>query len=114
YARFAAAGIPVIVIRGTPRVPFDVPSCLSRRAARLLLATACTYSLDAAHIARARAAQDRAAAGLGVRFVDMQDQICASSYCGTTRGNMVLFTDDNHLTASFTRSVRSILGERMA
>jgi peptidoglycan/LPS O-acetylase OafA/YrhL len=113
YSRFSAAGIPVIVLRGTPRVPFDVPSCLSRRAANLPLAGDCTYSLDAAHIARARAAQERAAAGLNVRFVDMQDRVCSSSPCSTMRDGVVLFTDDNHLTASFTRSVGSELGARM-
>ncbi|HEY6219946.1 MAG TPA: acyltransferase family protein [Gemmatimonadaceae bacterium] len=113
YARFTAAGIPVIVLRGTPRVPFDVPSCLSRRAARLPLATDCTYQLDVSHIARARSAQQRAARGLNVRFVDMQDQICASSPCPTIRDGVIVFTDDNHLTAGFTRSIGSVLAARM-
>ena len=44
YSRLDRVGIQVIVIRGTPRIPFDVPTCLSRRAARLLLARECTYS----------------------------------------------------------------------
>jgi peptidoglycan/LPS O-acetylase OafA/YrhL len=114
YARLAGAGIPVIVIRGTPRVPFDVPSCLSRRAARLPFATDCTYELDQAFIARARRAQDLAARGLDVRFVDMNDQVCTAPRCETERGGVVMFTDDNHLTATFARSVGSVLGERLA
>jgi hypothetical protein len=114
YARLAAASIPVIVIRGTPRVPFDVPSCLSRAAARLPFATDCTYELDQPFITRARRAQDMAARGLDVRFVDMNDQLCASRRCETTRGGVVMFTDDNHLTATFARSVGLVLGERLA
>jgi hypothetical protein len=113
YSRIAGAGIPVIVIRGTPRVPFDVPSCLSRRAEELPFATDCTYELDRDFITRARRAQDVAALGLDVRFVDMNDQVCSSARCPTMRGGLVMFTDDNHLTASFARSVGSVLGERV-
>jgi peptidoglycan/LPS O-acetylase OafA/YrhL len=113
YSRIAGAGIPVIVIRGTPRVPFDVPSCLSRRAERLPFATDCTYELDRDFITRARRAQDVAALGLDVRFVDMNDQVCSSARCPTMRGGLVMFTDDNHLTASFARLVGSALGERV-
>ena len=114
YSRFDRAGIPVIVIRGTPRVPFDVPSCLSRRADRLPLATDCTYVLDRAFVARARRAQDVAARGLNVQFVDMMDQVCAGARCETMRGGVVMFTDNNHLTASFSRSLGHALGERLA
>ena len=114
YARFDKAGIPVIVIRGTPRVPFDVPSCLSRKEDHLFMATDCTYTLDRPFIARARQAQDVAARGLNVKFVDMMDQVCDSKSCATMRGGIVMFTDDNHLTASFARSLGPVLGERLA
>lgn len=114
YARLARAGIPVIVLRGTPRIPFDVPGCLSRRAARLPFATDCSFVPNRAFIARARAAQDAAARGLDVRFVDMNDQVCDSARCGTVRGGTVMFTDDNHLTKSFARSLGGILGERLS
>jgi hypothetical protein len=114
YSRFDKAGIPVIVIRGTPRVPFNVPTCLSRKQDHLFMATECTYKLDRAFIARARQAQDVAARGLNVKFVDMMDQVCSGATCATTRGGLVMFTDDNHLTASFARSLAPMLGERLA
>jgi peptidoglycan/LPS O-acetylase OafA/YrhL len=113
YSRLARAGIQVIVIRGTPRVPFDVPSCLSRRAAGLPFATNCTFEVDRSFIARGRRAQDVAARGLNVDFIDMNDRVCGSTRCETMRGRQVLFTDDNHLTASFTRSLGAELGERI-
>jgi hypothetical protein len=108
-------GIAVLVIRDIPWVPFDVPSCLSRRAARLPMATDCRFAPDQGFIARARRAQDRAARGLSVRFIDMNDQVCAagSERCETERGGMVLYTDDDHLTASFSRSLGLVLGERL-
>jgi hypothetical protein len=116
YARLEQMGIDVVVIRDVPLVPFDVPSCLSRRAARLPLATDCRFVPDEAFIARAHRAQDRAAGGLSVRFIDMNDQVCGTgaARCETERGGMVLYTDDDHLTASFSRTLGPVLGERLA
>lgn len=113
YSRLTRAGIRVIVIRGTPRIPFDVPTCLSRREAQLPLSRSCTYEPNRAFIARARRAQDIAATNLNVQFIDMNDQICATSRCETMRDGVVMFTDDNHLTASFTRSLAPLLGDRI-
>lgn len=113
YARLSAAGIRVVALRGTPRTWFDVPSCLSRRAARLPFARVCEYRRNDAMSAVARAAQDRAARGLDVAFVDMNDQICSSPRCSVMRNGIVVFTDDNHLTASFSRSVGPLIGQRL-
>ena len=113
YAAFDRLGIEVIVFRGTPWVPFDVPSCLSRRAARLPLATSCRFEPDQAYLTRARMAQDQAARGLNVRFIDLVDQVCGAGSCDAERGGMVLFSDDNHLTRSFSRSLAVVLGERL-
>src|SRR5258705_5395845 len=71
YARLSAAGITVIALRGTPRTWFDVPGCLSRRAAQLPFAPACEYRRDDAVSAVARAAQDRAARVLNVAVVGL-------------------------------------------
>ncbi|HEV8358022.1 MAG TPA: acyltransferase family protein, partial [Gemmatimonadales bacterium] len=91
YARLDRMGIEALVIRDVPWVPFDVPSCLSRRAARLPRATDCRFAPDQAFIARARRAQDRAARGLRVGFIDMNGQVCgaSSARCGTERDRMV-------------------------
>ena len=114
YARIEGMGIEVIVMRGLPWVPFDVPSCLSRRAAGLPLATDCTFTPDRGFMARAQRAQDQAAQGLHVRFIDMNDQVCGDTRrCATERGGFVLYTDDNHITRTFSRSLADALGERL-
>lgn len=113
YARLHGAGIRTIAIRGTPRTWFDVPTCLSRRAAGLPFSRSCTYDRGRAFVPAAIAAQNEAARGLDVRFVDMNDQICATSRCGVLQGKRVIFTDDNHLTASFSRSLFASLGSRL-
>jgi hypothetical protein len=48
-----------------------------------------------------------------VRFIDLGDQVCRAGSCETERGRMVLFSDDNHLTRSFSQSLAAVLGERL-
>ena len=114
YERLAETGIPVVVIRGTPRTWFDVPACLSRRAAHLPMATDCTYGRSQSLSPVALRAQNDAARGLPIRFVDINDAICSAAMCAPVRNGVVVFTDDNHLTASFSRSVAPLLGQRIA
>jgi hypothetical protein len=114
YERLTSAGLPVVVIRGTPRTWFDAPACLSRRAAGLPFARDCTYARARSFNGEAAVAQTEAARGLPIRFVDMNDQICAATRCGVERGGLVVFTDDNHLTATFSRSLAPVLGARVA
>jgi hypothetical protein len=113
YERLSTAGIRTVVIRGTPRTWFDVPACLSRQAAGLLRARECLYERATSLSPMAVDAQNQAALGLGVSFVDMNDQICDSVRCPVTRSGTIIFTDDNHLTASFSRSKGTVLGERL-
>jgi hypothetical protein len=113
YQRMTAAHIPTIAIRGTPRTWFDVPACLSRQAAHLPLARRCEYTRTDAISGVARTAQTNAARGLPVAFVDMNDVICPTQTCGVVRNGTVIFTDDNHLTATFSRSVAPELASRI-
>ena len=114
YERLTATGIPVVVIRGTPRAWFDVPACLSRRAADLPFATDCSYDRAGSLSPVALRAQNDAARGLPIRFVDLNDAICTTVRCGVVTNGVVVFTDDNHLTASFSKSVAPLLGARVA
>jgi hypothetical protein len=114
YARLSAAGIRTIVLRDVPRTGFDVPACLSRRAARLPFAGDCTYERATSLSRVAIAAQDAAVRGLPVHVLDMNDRICDVPRCEVVRNGAIVFTDDNHLTASFSRTLAPALGERVA
>lgn len=118
YARIASAGIPVVALRGTPFPAFDVPACLSRRAATGGASDDCSYRRDdAVHVgaraAHAAAVRDAAARRLPVAAVDMSDRVCPAARCGVERAGVVVFTDDNHLTARFTRGEAPVLGARV-
>ena len=113
YERISSAGIPVVAVRGTPRTWFDVPGCLSRREAGLLGARECSFDLASSLVPAAVTAQTEAARGLRVGLVDMNDQICRTSRCAVMRDDLVMFTDDNHLTATFSRSLSTVFGDRV-
>jgi peptidoglycan/LPS O-acetylase OafA/YrhL len=114
YIRLSTASIRTVAIRDVPHTPFDAPSCLSRRAGRLPFAPPCDYDRSSALSPLAIAAQNSAIRGTSVRLIDMNDQICATTRCSVVRNGLVVFTDDNHLTASFSRSIAPALGTRLA
>ena len=113
YARLTSAGIRTVVMRDNPHTPFDIPRCLSRRAAKLPRAGACDYELNTSLSRTGIAIQNEAARGLPVGFVDMTDRICSTARCPAVRNGIVVFTDDNHLTATFSRSVAPVLSQRL-
>jgi hypothetical protein len=90
-----------------------VPACLSRRAAGLLFAGDCTYDRARSLSRVAADAQTDAARGLRVGLVDMNDAICDMPRCSVERDGIVVFTDDNHLTATFSRSVAPLFAARL-
>ena len=45
--------------------------------------------------------------------IDQQIDLAART-CDVVRDGLVVFTDDNHLTATFSRSVAEVLGDRIA
>jgi hypothetical protein len=115
YERLSQAGVPVVAVRGTPRTSFDVPACLSRYAAGLFRARECAYDRARSFIPAAIDAQTDAARGLGVAFVDMNDQVCSTARgrCPVMKDDIVIFTDDNHLTATFSQSLSEVFGGRV-
>jgi peptidoglycan/LPS O-acetylase OafA/YrhL len=115
YGTLGRAGINTVVIRGTPRPGFDVPSCLSRRASGAPFSgKPCEYAFDRSLVPGAVRAQNDAARGVPtLAFVDMNDRVCGSAVCPVTRGGIVVFRDDGHLTASFSRWEAPVLGTRI-
>jgi hypothetical protein len=84
----------------------------------LPIARSCLYERDEALHGAARAAHRAAvhavaARGLPVAAVDLVPSVCAGERCPVMRDRVVVFTDDNHLTASFTRATAPVLGAQV-
>jgi peptidoglycan/LPS O-acetylase OafA/YrhL len=116
YGVLSRAGITTIAIRDVPQAGFDVPGCLSRRASGAPFSSKqCVYRLSDGISAPARAAQDDAARGLShIGFVDMLDRFCDRGLCSAVRGGAIVFRDDDHLTATFSRNEAPVLGARIS
>ncbi|MGH7499059.1 MAG: acyltransferase family protein [Gemmatimonadales bacterium] len=101
-----SAGVRTILFRDSPRPGFDVPVCLSRAAYRNESFEQCAQSRQIAVDRRVFAAEQRAAEGLtNVSLVDFSDLICEPAECPPIRDSLVVYSDDNHLTASYARSL---------
>jgi hypothetical protein len=96
----SAAGIEVTVILDSPFPAFSVPDCVERSGPT---APSCAIPDDPE-----RAAKDplRVAAQEvdGVRVVDLGNYFCRNGSCPPVIGNVLVYRD-NHLTATFARTL---------
>ena len=109
WQALAAAGPKVVVLRDTPYPGVDIADCVSAHTEEL---TRCAFARGPA--LAANAVHEEAAAGLaGVRFVDLTDAICPTDPCAAVIGQVVVYRDTNHLTATYARTLASRLYEAL-
>jgi peptidoglycan/LPS O-acetylase OafA/YrhL len=115
YGTLSMAGLSTVVIRDVPRVGFDVPGCLSRRASNAPFNDKpCEYDRDPSLMRQAIEAQNDAARGMhGVMLVDMNDRICPSARCSVVQRGAIVYRDGDHLTATFSRNEAPVLARRI-
>jgi hypothetical protein len=102
WSALAATGVPVVVLRGTPQPGIDIAECVARHPAEL---TRCAVARGAA-LAGIGPAQAQAATGLArVSLVDLNDAICPGDPCAAVIGGILVYRDNNHVTATYIRSL---------
>ncbi|BCJ75970.1 acyltransferase [Catellatospora sp. IY07-71] len=102
WRAITAAGVPVVVLRDTPAPGANMPDCISAHPTRL---SRCAFDRAAAQAA-AGSVQEAAAAGmLGVHLLDLNDAICPTHRCAPVIGEVIVYRDSNHLTATYARSL---------
>ena len=113
--RLTAAGLRVVLLRDTPLPPFDVLTCLARRALHPWLGVrSCGFERSAALDPRVFEAEQRAAVGLpGVQLLDMTDEVCPTPACPAVRETMIVYRDRTHLTGTFARSLAPVIEARL-
>lgn len=95
------AGIPVLVLRDTPRPRFDVPECIREHRKDL---TACSFPQAGA--VRPDGADVQAAAIVGdVDLIDLTAAVCPGRQCPTVIGNVIVYRDDHHLTGTYSTTL---------
>jgi hypothetical protein len=100
-------GARVVLVRDQARAPVDVLDCVADNADAL---GRCAF---APHRPRDRRFDVRAARRAGVRVVDPQKILCEKGRCPAVIGNVLVYRNDYHLTATFARTLAPWLGRKL-
>ncbi|KRF08477.1 acyltransferase [Arthrobacter sp. Soil782] len=107
--RLTAGGAQVVAIRDNPRYPFNVPECVERHGPD---SNECSSPI-AEKLAPENPAAELAEAVPGLHVLDMSDLICPGGICTPVVGNVLVYMDDNHLSATYIRSMQREFNERV-
>ena len=93
----------LILLADVPRPGFNVPNCLARADWQGADSDRCAFAAtpEPANGLWARSGPARH----NVRVVEPRTRVCPGEPCQVERGRVVLYTDSNHLTATFSRSL---------
>jgi hypothetical protein len=104
-------GPKVLVIGPVPKPPFDVPGCLS---VHLSSATACTVPLTVGINQTGLAAERTAVTRAGGSYLDAQPWFCTTTTCAVMVDNLLVYRDDNHLTATYASYLAPAMTDELA
>jgi peptidoglycan/LPS O-acetylase OafA/YrhL len=110
YDRLPADSL-VVTLADSPEFPASPVLCLS---SHLDGADGCAVERAAALNPAIRDAQRTVAAERGGAVVDLTDFLCNVSECPAVIGSTLVYSDEHHLTATFSRSLAPTLEERLA
>ena len=48
-----------------------------------------------------------------VAFLDLSGELCGPTSCPPEIGNVLVYLDDNHVSASYSRTLAPVVGQRM-
>ena len=106
--RLAELDIPVLAVRDNPRFAFDVPDCVRQQGRE---GDPCGVDRDSVYAA------DPPYAHLdvppNVSFLDLADHVCDDTRCPAEIGNVLVYLDDNHLTASYATTMAPLIEDQV-
>lgn len=109
WRRLDEQGIPVLALRDNPRFDHSVPDCVQTRPDDV---AGC--GVDRAEIyAPTPPWADLPDVPPNVAFVDIADAVCDPERCPPVIGNVLVYMDDNHLTATYSTSMSDLLAGRI-
>ncbi len=114
WKTFSENNIPVLAMRDTPwlvrdRKPFIPVDCLARGGD----ATTCTVKRSEL-LANRNPTLDFVGRFPLLKPLDMSDAVCRHDECRVIEGNVLVYRDSHHFTATYVRSMTAELGRQMA
>jgi peptidoglycan/LPS O-acetylase OafA/YrhL len=109
----AVARVPgrVFIMIDTPRTGDDIPGCIAGNFSDV---RPCAISRSRAFTSLFGAREAQAAALAGAGIIDLIPAVCPAMACQVVRDGMILYRDNHHLTATFSRSLAPALGDALA
>ena len=108
WARLGELGIPVLALRDTPRFDRSMPDCVQHATSSGTDPAQCGVERAAVYTSEPPWAH-LADVPPNVRFLDLADRVCGPSFCPAVLGNVLVYLDDNHLTASYATSMADLI-----
>ncbi len=100
----------VLMMIDTPRIGVDIPGCIADHATDV---RPCAIPRSAAFTSQFGVREAEAATLAGAGVIDLIPSVCPAMPCQVVRDGMILFRDNHHLTATFSRSLAPILGRAL-
>ncbi|RJO70919.1 acyltransferase [Nocardia panacis] len=113
WSELSDRDLKVLAVRDTPwlrrdEVRYRAIDCLAQHGNRLSCGMTRTDALDPVNPAAAPAA-----AYPNVFPLDLSDAVCDEQVCAASAGNVLIYHDEHHLTASYSRSLAPELGRQL-
>ena len=99
------------ILVDTPDPGRDVPACLSKHPSDI---RACLFAQDDADNREIGIAERVAADVSGATLIDLTANICTEWPCSPISGSVLIYRDEDHMTATFSRSLAVPLGVEIA
>lgn len=114
WTRLSDRGLNVLAIRDTPwlrrdGVRYRAIDCLAQQGDRISCGMPRAEALDVVN-----PALEFAAAFPNVFPLDLSDALCERDVCAVAEGNVLIYHDEHHLTASYSRSLAPELGRHLS
>jgi peptidoglycan/LPS O-acetylase OafA/YrhL len=106
WYKLASSGIAVLAIRDTPWMNFDVPECVEIWGAS---SQACSRPRKEMLADTNPIVLQAGALPPNVHFIDLTRYFCTDSVCPPTAGNVLMYSDRNHISATYSRTLSAML-----
>ena len=107
-----SAGARIVVIADNPRVDQAAFDCVLREGGNAGAAQDCAVSRQAGYSPRDVLAEAAASSGLAA-VLDLDDLYCVDGRCPLVAGDVMMYRDHHHITATYSREIAPVLAERL-
>jgi peptidoglycan/LPS O-acetylase OafA/YrhL len=106
--RLADLDIPVLAVRDNPRFAYDVPDCVRQHGR-----DDDPCGVDRGSVYAADPPYTRLNVPPNVSFLDLADYLCDDTRCPAEIGNVLVYLDDNHVTASYATTMAPVIEDQV-